>query len=797
MKFSEKWLREWVQPKLDSTELMEQLTLLGLEVDGMQAAAGDFSDVVVGEIVEIDAHPNADKLRICQVQAGHEKLQIVCGAPNARLGLKAPLALIGAVLPGDFKIKKSKLRGVESFGMLCSEKELGLSDESDGLMELGQHSQNGTNIRELYQLDDTIIDIDLTPNRADCFCIKGIAREVASKNQLSLKQPVIEPVKPEIEDVLTVDVQASGACPRYLTRIIKGIDRNAVVPLWMSEKLRRSGIRCIHPVVDITNYVMLELGQPMHAFDLGKIDGGITVRMAKPKEKVKLLGGQDVELNEKYLVITDNSTILAIAGVIGGYDSGVNEQTCDIVLESAYFDPATIMGKSRALGLHTDSSLRFERGVDPDLQLMALERATALIQEICGGQVSLVSENVNAPGLPERNKINLSRKRLDQVLGFSIPDEKVEGILEYLGMQPKKKATGWQINTPSWRFDIEIAEDIIEEIARLNGYDQIPLSALRSEQNIHSVNESRKPEKAIHVALNQMGYQEVINYAFVAEKSLQTLNALHNVVPLSNPLNHDMAVMRTTLLSGVLMNVKHNLDRQFADLSLYENGIVFEKTGAQVTEKEHLLMVRSGRRFPEQWSAADDAVDFYDIKGDVESLLSINSYRFGTSSLSFLHPGRQVSIQALDDNGQAVNHGWIGQLHPLVAQSLKIKQDVYVAQLDTAYVREQLVPLWQPTSKFPQVRRDLSIVLRENISWKDIKYGLEATVNDSGQSLVDVVLFDVYRGNSIDSGYKSLSIGMIFQEKNRTLEDKEVDSKVSDAVSFLTTKFKAEIRGGQ
>ena len=797
MKFSEQWLREWVQPEVDSNTLVEQLTMLGLEVDAVEPAAGEFSKIVVGEIVAAEKHPDADKLRVCEVNTGTERLQIVCGAPNARVGLKAPLALIGAVLPGNFKIKKSKLRGVESHGMLCSEKELGLSDESDGLMELNSDAENGKDVRELLQLDDVIIDVDLTPNRADCFCIRGVAREVAAAYELPLQEPEVAAVPAEHDKRMRVSMQAVQQCPRYISRVITGIDNNVQTPLWMVEKLRRSGVRSIHPVVDVTNYVMLELGQPMHAFDQASIDGQIVVRMAHKDEKIQLLDQQEVSVDERYLMIADDSRPLAIAGVMGGFGSGVTEETKDIVLESAYFDPATIMGKSRELGVHTDSSMRFERGVDPQLQVIAIERATQLILEMCGGSAGPVSEELHAEHMPTRDQIELAEQTLHRVLGFAADADRVEQILSGLGMQPETTATGWKVQAPGWRFDIAIAEDLVEEVVRVLGYDAMPQIPLQFSEDIRIIPESVRPDEGIHTQLHQLGYQEVINYAFVAEKSLQQLDAAEGAIALANPLSQDMAVMRTTLLPGMLANVKHNLDRQYLDLCFYEKGVVFASLGEKIEENELLLLARCGRRFPEQWSHDDVAVDFFDIKGDVENLFQGVDLSFTVSEHSFLHPGRQSSVHIVNAQGDTETVGWIGQLHPNIANKLKLRKDLLLAQLDMQLVRRRTLPQWQAISKYPMMRRDLSIVLKEDVVWHQIKQGIEEAVNDSGQSLIDVVLFDIYRGENIETGYKSLAIGMIFQEKNRTLEDKEVDKMVSKAVSFLSTKLNAEIRGGQ
>ena len=790
MKFSENWLKEWVTYDLNTVEVMEQLTMLGLEVDGVEPAAGSFSGVVVAEIVACEKHPDADKLKVCEVDTGDEKLQIVCGAPNARVGLKTALSKIGAVLPGNFKIKKSKLRGVESMGMLCSEVELGISQESDGIIELNSNAQVGTDVAAYMQLEDQVIDIDLTPNRADCFCLRGIAREMATLNQLSVNAPQVKAVASTIDDTIAVQIEAAEQCPIYGSRVIKGIDNSKSTPMWMREKLRRSGINLIHPVVDVTNYVMLELGQPMHAFDAANIDGGIIIRMANEGEEVTLLDQSSATLTPEFLVVADQSKTLAVAGVIGGLDSGVNDQTRDIVLESAYFDPATIMGKSRKLGVHTESGLRFERGVDWDLQVTALERATALITEICGGEVAPIKlENVEQH-IPKQQHIQLSVDHLQRVLGFDVPESQVTQIFQGLGLNCQFNKDTWSINSPSWRFDLAIAEDLIEEVVRVVGYDRMPSHRLYSTDAISVIPEAVKQLRFLRQQLADMSYQEVINYSFVGEKQLLNLGLDGDVFGLANPLNNDMAVMRTHLLPGVLANIKSNLARQNQDLALFETGKVFSKA-KEITQKDVLLLAKTGQHAPEQWSVKDQKVDFFTLKGDVEAVLygSVMKAEFSASSKAYLHPGRQAEIRL---GAEVV--GFVGQVHPSICQKMKIKQDVYVAELDIDAIQNVQLPTWQSVSRFPLVRRDLSVVIADSITWLDVEKTVENSLGKDVSLLHKLCLFDVYKGENIEKGYKSLAMAMIFQEKNRTLEDKEVDKLVSKAVSFLSEQINAEIR---
>ncbi len=788
MKISENWLSEWVKSDLTTDELMAQLTMLGLEVDGVEPAAGTFSNVVVAEIVACEKHPDADKLKVCQVNAGSETVQIVCGAPNARIGLKTALSQIGAVLPGNFKIKKSKLRGVESHGMLCSEVELGLSQESDGIIELPADAPVGTDVAEYLNTDDQIIDIDLTPNRADCFCIKGVAREVAAMNGLAQTPPSITPVASSINEQVSVQMQAVEKCPIYISRVIKGINNHATTPLWMKEKLRRAGVKSIHPVVDVTNYVMMELGQPMHAFDKQSIQGDLVVRMANEGETLILLDESEAKLNDSFLMIADEHKALAVAGVMGGLDSGVTAETQDIVLESAYFDPATIMGKSRKLGVHTESALRFERGVDVALQAEAMERATQLIVEICGGQVAPMNQNADASQVPASQTIQLTADKLKRVLGFDVANSQVTQIFEGLGFETQLDEDTWTVKTPSWRFDLAISEDLIEEVVRVVGYDQMPALRLHSTDAIRVIPEELRQDSQIKAHLADLGYQEVINYAFVPAKQLQDLGVEAGSITLANPLNKDMAVMRTQLLGGVLQNIKANMARQHADLSFFELGKVFiEDQG--IHQQDYLLMARCGLNQAEQWGLGSRKVDFYDIKGAVASLLGEVALSFEVSDAAFLHPGRQAAVYM---HGEAVGH--IGQVHPSLCQKLKIKQEVFVAVLDAQAIKSVHLPLWEPVSKFPSVRRDLSIIVKNEVTWKMVQDGVKKALGEDQALLKTLSLFDVYQGEHVEKGCKSLAMALIFQEKNRTLEDKEVDNMVSKAVSYLTEHLKAEMR---
>ncbi len=789
MKISENWLREWVNPKITTDELVEQLTMLGLEVDDVVPAAGEFTLVVVAEILTIEKHPDADKLNVCQVDAGTgENLQIVCGAPNARVGLKAPLAMIGAVLPGNFKIKKSKLRGLESNGMLCSNVELGLSDDHSGLLELSIDAPVGQDIREYFELNDTIIDIDLTPNRADCFCVKGIAIDVACLNELEIKQPIFNSIEPSINETIDVTLEAEKQCPRYISRVINNIDNSKQTPVWMQEKLRRSGIRAIHPVVDVTNYVMLELGQPMHGFDKSTIDGSINVKMAIKGEKFTLLDGKEVVLDESYLMIADNNNYLAIAGVMGGLDSGCGDSTRDIVLESAYFDPATIMGKSRDLGIHTESALRFERGVDPYLQEQAMQRATQLILDICGGEVGPLNEVTSDEFIPKSISIELTEDKLARVLGFIVESNQVTAILEGLGMNVEQMDCCWKVIAPTSRFDIEIEEDLIEEVVRMVGYDKMPSANLSGESVIMQLPEEIIESQLIKTQMTTIGYQEAINYSFVSVKQLENFNLSKGSIALKNPLTEEFAVMRTSLLPGMMETVKYNLRRQNDSVKLFETGYVFNQQ-ENIQQEDKIIAVCTGKRHAEHWSLGKESIDYFDCKGDLEVLLDNckSHYSFANSSIEFLHPGRQAMVVL---NGE--NIGWIGQIHPEICRRIGIKKEVYAFELYMKSIKKTTLPIFEDVSKYPSVRRDLALILDSQIQSDRITQLME---HELGDSLVETIIFDEYQGDNIETGKRSLAVGFVLQQQNATFEDKEVDKLMSKVVSSLKENLNVEIRG--
>ena len=794
MKFSEKWLREWVNPAVSRDELCEQLSMAGLEVDGVEPVAGEFSGVVVGEVVECGQHPNADKLRVTKINVGDDELvDIVCGAPNCRQGLKVAVAKVGAVLPGDFKIKKAKLRGEPSFGMLCSYSELGVSDDHSGIIELPLDAPVGEDIRDYLGLDDVTIEVDLTPNRADCLGLRGVAREVGVLNKADVCEPVIAPVAAAIEDKLTISLSAPQACPRYLGRVVKGVNVKADSPLWLTEKLRRSGIRSIDPIVDVTNYVLLELGHPMHAFNLAAIDGGINVRMATAGEKLTLLDETEVELKDNTLVIADDNKALAMAGIFGGLHSGTDENTTDILLESAFFHPDAIMGKARQYGLHTDASHRYERGVDPQLQATAMERATQLILEICGGEAGPVVEAVSESDIPARAEVTLRKARLAKVLGIDIAADTVSEILARLGLDAKETDEGWVATAPSYRFDIEIEEDLIEEVARVYGYNSIPNQAPVAALSMLPATEKQLSVNTVKSVLLNRGYNEAITYSFVDPKIQNALFPESNGLVLPHPISADMSIMRVSLWPGLLQATSYNQKRQQQRIRLFETGLRFvpdAEAPNSIRQEPMLAGVVAGRRYDEHWDANDKPVDFFDAKADVEALLALTgkekTVTFNTETHSALHPGMSAAIY-LDDKCV----GWLGAVHPQFSKQLGTNGRVFVFELELAALTDRKLPQAQPISKYPANRRDIAITVKQTVKVGDIiKFVEKIGVNQ----LVGLNLFDVYTGQGIADGEKSLALSLILQDPGKTLEDAEIQAAVDSVIQGLESEFGAALR---
>lgn len=794
MKFSEQWLREWVNPQIDTNTLSEQLSMAGLEVDGIEAVAGDFSGVVVGEVVECGQHPDADKLRVTKVNVGEaELLDIVCGAPNCRAGLKVAVAKVGAVLPGDFKIKKAKLRGQPSHGMLCAFEELGIDAPSDGIIELPLDAPIGQDIREYLTLNDVTIDVDLTPNRSDCLGIKGLAREVGVLNNIDVEEVAINAVEPSIDDTIAIELVNENACPRYLGRIIKGVNVAATSPLWLVERLRRSGVRSIDPVVDVTNYVLLELGHPMHAFDLATIEGGIKVRNAEQGEKLTLLDGETVELNASTLVIADHSKALAMAGIFGGENSGVTEKTQNILLESAFFNPIAIAGQARSYGLHTDASHRYERGVDYQLQRDAMERATALLLEIVGGQAGPVVEAVAENALPTTAPIELRRERLDRVIGYHIEDTKVTEILSRLGLDVTHNGASWTAIVPSYRFDISIEEDLIEEVARVFGYNNIPNVAPLARLNMSKHQEAQLPLKRFKTELVARGYQEAITYSFVDPKVQNLLHPTNDAMVLPHPISIEMSAMRVSLLPGLLSAVVYNQNRQQNRIRLFEHGLKFIKNDNAENGVEQIAVLGGviyGNTYQEHWAIDDKKVDFYDVKGDVEALLSLvvddANIEFKAEAVEGLHPGQSATIYR---KGKKI--GYLGCIHPEIQSKLGITNQVFAFEIEMLGLGSRNLPDAVEISKFPANRRDLAIVVKDEVSVGDIFASIK---NVGGNQLVELNLFDVYKGTGVEDGFKSVAVALTLQDSAKTLEEKDINSVIERVVAELAEQFNASLR---
>lgn len=794
MKFSESWLREWVNPAISSEQLCEQLTMAGLEVDGVEKVSGDFSGVVIGKVVECKQHPNADKLRITKVDIGQEQLlSIVCGAPNCRLGLTVACATIGAILPGNFKIKAAKLRGEPSEGMLCSYSELGISDDHNGIIELPEDAPLGEDLRKYLQLDDKAIEISVTPNRADCFGIIGIARDISAINNISVTAHNFETPNVTIDDKIDVNVLEPKAAPKYLGRIIKNVNAQISTPLWMKEKLRRSGIRSVGIIVDITNYVLIELGHPMHAFDLDKIDGNITVRYGFPHEKLVLLDGSEIEIKAETLIIADDKKALALAGIFGGKDSGVTAQTQNIFLESAFFSPLTIVGKAREYGLHTDASHRYERGVDPELQLKALQRASELVLAICGGSAGPISEAIHSNNLPTPSIILLRREKIDRLIGHFIESKRITDILIRLGCEVVTKENSWQVKAPSWRFDIQIEEDLVEEIARIYGYNNIPNEYLKIQMIMHPNSETQIPLSRFKSILVDHGYQEAVTYSFVDPKIQSLLHPRQTAILLPNPISSEMSAMRLSLWSGLLSAVIYNQNRQQQRIRLFETGLRFVPDDCAefgIRQETMLAGVITGNLYDEHWDIKKRTVDFFDLKGDVEKLLALSGLtdkiKYKKSDNPALHPGQNAAIYINDEQ-----IGYLGVIHPEIEKKLGLNVKTLVFELILDKISNRKILEAQEISKYPANRRDIAIIVDSDVCAADV---LSVCKSAGGEQLLDVNLFDMYQGDNIKSGQKSLAISLILQDKTRTLEDEDINKIVSKCIVALQNRFKAFLR---
>lgn len=791
MKISENWLRTWVNPAIDSETLSDQLTMLGLEVDELAPVAKPFTGVVVGEVLTVEQHPDADRLRVTTVNIGSgEPLQIVCGAPNVRAGMKAPVATIGAVLPGDFKIKKGKLRGVESQGMLCGASEIDLEDKIDGLLELPTDAPVGVNIREYLKLDDNVIDISITPNRGDCFSIRGIAREIAVINQLQMNEPDIKSVDATIADEKKVVISTEGA-PRYLGRVIKNVNVKAATPEWMEQALARSGIRTHSILVDVTNYVLMELGQPMHAFDLAKIEGTVHVRQAQPQEKLQLLNDQEVELQEDIMVIADDQKALAIAGIMGGLASSVTDDTTDIFLESAFFAPLAIAGRARRFGLHTDSSQRYERGVDFELPLIAMNRASQLIQELAGGEFGPITVAEKTEILPKREAIELKQAQVDQLLGYQLTADFIADALTRLGCEVTVKAEGeWSVVPPSHRYDMAIYQDLIEEVARIDGYDNIQISLPSMDVQLAKY-QDRFEIAELRQTIVTLGYQEAISFSFADAKLEKQLNPQVKPLMLANPISSDLAAMRSTLLSSLIPCVQYNLNRQQSRVRFFELGLRFDYQDAKSIEDlkqiPTLALVAVGSQQPESWHVKPQPMDFFDFKGEIEEILAASRVKveYVRSERAWLHPGQSAEILV---DGQSI--GYLGRLHPSLENELDLST-TWVAELDQTAVLQSYVSNFTELSRFPSIRRDIALLISDNINVRDIQQLIEKT---GGELLDSTWLFDVYTGQGVEEGKRSLAFALLWQHPSRTLEDAEIKSGMDNIIQVLENTYQATLR---
>ncbi|MGF1614861.1 MAG: phenylalanine--tRNA ligase subunit beta [Gammaproteobacteria bacterium] len=793
MKFSERWLREWVNPPVTTDSLVAQLTDAGLEVASREPVAGAMTGVVVGEVLEVRPHPNAERLHLCQVNLGTPRpVPVVCGAPNVRAGLRAPLACVGARLPDGRTIEATSVRGMESQGMLCSAKELGLAEQLEGLLELPEDAPVGTDLADYLGLDDVSIDVDLTPNRGDCLSIAGIAREVGVLNRQPIQSVASDPVPSRVDDRLSVVLEAAEDCPHYVGRILRNVDVHVATPLWLRERLRRSGVRSLGPVVDVTNYVMLELGQPMHAFDLDRLDGGVRVRRGCVGETLQLLDGSQVDLDAETLVIADHRHPVALAGIMGGAASAVSATTRHLFLESAFFKPRALAGMARRYGLHTDSSHRFERGVDPALQRVAMERATHLLLMMTGGEPGPIVEESVAEAMPRAPTIYLRQARVSQLLGMPIPAPSISDTLERLGMTVVAHGEGWQVTPPCFRFDIEDEADLIEEVARIRGYQAIPENRPRLTLGRNSISEQTVELGRVRQSLVERGYTEAITYSFVDTRLQALMDPDAVPMRLANPLSTDMAVMRTNLWPGLMQVLLHNSKRQQARVRVFETGLTFRSpppTG-ELRQEAMLGGLVSGPVYPEQWGLAQRDSDFFDVKSDVEALLSMTAklpeFRFTPVAHGALHPGQAAEIH---QDGRTI--GILGALHPRIVRELKLARVPLVFELRIDSISVRTLPTFQPPSRFPRMRRDIAIVVDESVRAQAVADCIRSAATTL---LADLDLFDVYRGEGIDPGKKSLALGLIFQAPSRTLNDDEVDGLVAAVVNSLGDGFGAILR---
>ncbi|MFZ9021992.1 MAG: phenylalanine--tRNA ligase subunit beta [Litorivicinaceae bacterium] len=789
MKASISWLKSLCPTDLSIDDIVRRLTMAGLEVDGVEPASKPWTHVVVGEVLSVTQHPDADKLNVCEVTDGESTYQVVCGATNVRAGLKVPFARVGAVIGDDFRIQQAKLRGVDSHGMLCGADELGLSDERDGLMELPDHVVTGSDVADLLSLPDHVVEVDLTPNRGDCLSITGLARELGVLSQTTVRTVDCEAVDPESDETHDVHLSAPEGCPCYVGRVIEHVDVTKPTPMWMVERLRRSGIRSIDAIVDITNYVMLELGQPMHAFDRDQLVGEIDVRMAHPGEQLVLLDGKTLTLSDDVLVIADQEKALALAGIMGGEHSGISERTTTVFLESAYFAPITIAGKARRYGLHTDASARFERGVDWQLAERACQRATALILDICGGVPGPVMITDNEQALPTLQVVTLTHARIKQQLKIELASETIQQMLQALGFDVDVTSDGFRCVAPSWRFDIAIEQDLIEEIARIYGYNNLPTSLPAQALTMAAVPEAETPLMRLKHYLVDQDIQEAVTYSFVDPAIQALLGDGVEGVRLANPIASNLAEMRRSLMPGLVEAVRHNVNRQAPRVRVFETGQCFVSSGDQLDQSERLGIALYGQQAPLHFSG-DRLVDFFDLKGIVDGLGIVN----GGDSLSWssgehpaLAPGQTARVSI---NGQSI--GIVGRLHPRLARELDLPKPLFLADLNLSPLLSGQVTAFKAISRYPRVLRDLAVVVDDSIAWQQI---VDAVKSLGDSRIQSVELFDVYRGTGVPEGRQSLALSLSLQDPEKTLDDVAIQEMVNQVVRTLGEQTGAELRG--
>jgi phenylalanyl-tRNA synthetase beta chain len=794
VKITYRWLQEITPVKVSPAQLAAQLTLAGLEVESISPVAPPFSGVIVGEVLECARHPDAEKLSVCQVTTdGTNRLQIICGAKNVRAGLKVAVAMDGARLPNDVHIKRAKLRGLESNGMLCSSRELGLGSEHEGIMELPEALKLNSELREALDLDDVMLEVNATPNRGDCMSVFGIARDYTAAQERRYLGYTSKPVAAAHQAVFPVSLQAGEACPVFASRVIRGVKADAQSPAWLRERLRRVDIHSISAVVDVTNFVMMELGQPMHAYDLARLDRGITVRMATPAERITLLDDKERELSADFMVIADGSGAVGIAGIMGGRRTAISDTTTDVLLESAHFAPSAVAGRARRLGLFTDAAQRFERGVDPKLAALAIERATALLLECAGGSPGPVQvSRIISAATAADEWVALRRERITRLLGAPVPDSEVQSVLSAISETVETAAAGWRVRRPAHRFDIRIEADLIEEVARLRGFDSIPESHANAPQIAGEATEKQVSSERVLTAMSDRGYREVITYTFVDPALQRRLFPDSPALALANPISAELSEMRVSLWTGLLQTCRENLRRQQTRVRLFElgNKFVLQPGSSALREIETLGGIATGQRLPEQWGSAKEALDFYDVKADVMDVLSLTgdtaSVRFEAATLPVLRPGRAARIF----RGE-ISIGWIGELHPQLAKELNLSTAVFLFELEMTLAFKSKLLEYNKISVYPSVRRDLAIVVDETVPLAVLRENV--TFSASGL-LSELRVFDVYRGPNVETGRKSIALGLILQDSSRTLTDDDADAVVAQVVTRLRDVLSATIR---